>query len=321
MKTQQPNIYIIHENEAWVAPLFHFLNELDVPYENWFINNGKLNLNDIPPNGIFYNRMSASSHTRNHRFAIELSESILAWLELHDRKIINDRRALTLEVRKSEQQMALNRFGIDTPKTIVVNNSVDLLYAANELNIFPFIVKPNRGGKGTGVKLYNNSGQLKQDLDTEVAPVSLDGILLLQEYVRPWNNRLTRMEFIGSKFYYAVSVDTSGGFELCPADSCNAGDGFCPTTPGSNGENEKFRIIKDYSNPDIHKYEQFLEAAGIKIGAIEYIQDASGNRIVYDINTNTNYNSGAESVLNNRYQGMRKIAEYLQEELKKIEIS
>jgi hypothetical protein len=27
---------------------------------------------------------------------------------------------------------------------------------------------------------------------------------------------ITRAEFVGGKFIYAVEVDTSGGFELCP---------------------------------------------------------------------------------------------------------
>ena len=39
---------------------------------------------------------------------------------------------------------------------LIVNNKVDLIKAAVELNMFPFVIKPNRSGKGTGVKLYNN---------------------------------------------------------------------------------------------------------------------------------------------------------------------
>ena len=39
---------------------------------------------------------------------------------------------------------------------LIVNNKVDLIKAEVELNVFPFIIKPNRSGKGTGVKLYNN---------------------------------------------------------------------------------------------------------------------------------------------------------------------
>jgi glutathione synthase/RimK-type ligase-like ATP-grasp enzyme len=39
---------------------------------------------------------------------------------------------------------------------LIVNNKVDLIKAEVELNVFPFIIKPNRSGKGTGIKLYNN---------------------------------------------------------------------------------------------------------------------------------------------------------------------
>jgi len=39
---------------------------------------------------------------------------------------------------------------------LIVSNKVDLIKAAVELNMFPFVIKPNRSGKGTGVKLYNN---------------------------------------------------------------------------------------------------------------------------------------------------------------------
>ncbi|MBO6516393.1 MAG: alpha-L-glutamate ligase, partial [Bacteroidia bacterium] len=151
MTKKESKIYVLHENESWVAPLFASFDELNVPYVDWFINDGRLNLEDVPPEGVFYNRMSASAHSRSHRYAIELTESILSWLEFHGRKVINNRHALTLEVRKSEQQLSLNRFGISTPKTVVVNNSKDLIQAATELNLFPFIVKPNRGGKGLGV--------------------------------------------------------------------------------------------------------------------------------------------------------------------------
>lgn len=317
---KQAKVYILHENEAWVEPLFKHLTDLEVPFENWFINEGKLDLNSIPPEGIFYNRMSASSHTRDHRFAIEFSESILAWLALHGRKIVNNRNALMLEVRKSEQQMALSYYKISTPKTYVANNKIDVLKAAKLLNSFPFIVKPNRGGKGLGVRQYTSLAKLERDIKLNEEPTSLDGVLLVQEYVKPANGRITRAEFIGGKFYYAVSIDASKGFELCPADACNIEETFCPAD--SNGEINsgapKFSIVEDYTNPDLEKYSSFLKASGIEVGAIEYIEDESGKRVVYDVNTNTNYNSAAESLTKNNLQGMKEIACYLKGQLEEV---
>ena len=59
-------IYVIHENNEWTIHLQKRLEELNLPYELWHLDEGTVNLQETPPEGIFYNRMSASSHTRDH---------------------------------------------------------------------------------------------------------------------------------------------------------------------------------------------------------------------------------------------------------------
>ena len=87
----EPKIHIIHENDAWVVPLHAALDELALPYEDIFVDTGLIDFSQEPPRGIFYNRMSASSHTRDHRFAIELTDALLIWLEDHKRRVVNAR--------------------------------------------------------------------------------------------------------------------------------------------------------------------------------------------------------------------------------------
>ena len=65
-------VHVIHENDAWVEPLRAAFAEIGVPFAEWFIDDGSLELDAEPPQGVFYNRMSASSHTRGHRYAPEL---------------------------------------------------------------------------------------------------------------------------------------------------------------------------------------------------------------------------------------------------------
>lgn len=310
-----PKIHIIHENQLWTDPLIAHLETMGVPYENWFVNEGKVDLQQAPPEGIFYNRMSASSHTRNHRYAVELTDTLLSWLEAHGRQVINDSRALALEVRKTQQLTALNAFGIRTPTSLVANNPQDLIAAANDLNQFPFIVKPNRGGKGLGVTLYHSLEQLEADIAAGNEPQSLDGILIVQQYVKPADGRITRVEIIGGQLYYAVSVDASGGFELCPADSCNVEDLFCPA--GETPNAAKFKVVAEDKNSDIDKYLNMFQSKGISIGALEYVTDEKGLRYVYDVNTNTNYNAEAEAKYPEEVSGMKQIALYLSEELRK----
>ena len=112
------HIHVIHENEEWSQPLFEALEELGLPYRNWFVHERSFDLSTEPPEGVFYNRMSASSHTRGHRFSGELTGAALAWLEAHGRRTLNGSRALQLELSKAAQHAALSVHDIETPRTI-----------------------------------------------------------------------------------------------------------------------------------------------------------------------------------------------------------
>jgi glutathione synthase/RimK-type ligase-like ATP-grasp enzyme len=287
-------VHVIHENDAWVEPLRTAFAELGTPYEEWFIDKGALDLRHAPPEGVFYNRMSASSHTRDHRFAAEYTGGVLAWLERHGRTIVNDGRALRLEISKVAQYEALASFSIPTPDTIAVIGRDHIPEAARAIG-FPLILKHNRGGKGLGVRLFLSEEALQEHLGSSEFADPIDGITLVQSYIKAPEPFITRLEFVGGRFLYAVRVDTSEGFELCPADVCQVdniaiGDAACPAVaPG-----DKFQIIQNYQNPAIPTYERFLAANGIGIAGIEVISDENGRTFTYDINTNTNYNPDAE---------------------------
>ena len=122
------------------------------------------------------------------------------------------------------------------------------------------------------------------------APV--DGLHLLQEYVRAPRPFITRAEFVGGRFLYAVEVDTSDGFELCPADACAVGDANCPV---GEAPRDKFTIIDGIPDALRGRLERFLAATGVEVAGIEFITDTEGRTLVYDVNTNTNYNPDAEA--------------------------
>ena len=57
-------IFIIHENDEWVEPLLVNLNDLQIPFEDWHMDKVNINTFNSLPLGVFYNRMSASSHNQ-----------------------------------------------------------------------------------------------------------------------------------------------------------------------------------------------------------------------------------------------------------------
>jgi hypothetical protein len=308
-------IYVIHENSEWTAHLINRLEELNLPYEDWHLDQGTVDLTSAPPEGIFFSRMSASAHTRGHRFAPEFASAVLSWLEQHGRSVINGSEVLQLEVSKVRQYLELEKLGIKTPKTIAAVGKDEILKAAKEFDGKKFITKHNRAGKGLGVQLFNSAAALKNYVESEQFEEPVDGITLLQDYIESPESYITRCEFIGGKFLYAVRVDTSEGFELCPADACSVEDLFCPADE-KNGKPAKFQIIEDFDDPIIEKYEQLLQTNGIQVAGIEFIKDQEGQIFTYDINTNTNYNSDAEAV-SGKY-GMLELAKYLGSELDRL---
>jgi hypothetical protein len=173
-----------------------------------------------------------------------------------------------------------------------------------------FITKHNRAGKGLGVKLFHHIDALQDYVYSVQFEPSVDGITLIQQYIRAPQPYITRVEFVGGKFLYAVRVDTSLGFELCPADVCQIGDAFCPAgETASEAPAPRFQIIEGFAHPIIQRYQRFIAENGIEIAGIEFIVDEADEIYTYDVNTNTNYNSDAEAAA--RLYGMRAIARYL----------
>ena len=300
------HVHVIHENDAWVEPLRAAFERRGTPYREWFLDEGALDLRTEPPAGVFYNRMSASSHTRDHRYAAEYTGHVLEWLHRHERPVVNGRRALALEVSKVAQYQALAKFDIAVPDTIAAIGKKHIAAAAETLG-FPVIVKHNRAGKGLGVKLILSAAALKEYLAEDEAVGPVDGTWLVQRYVQAPEPFITRVEFVGGKFLYAVRVDTSAGFELCPADQCQVdlAGAACPAVAPS----ERFRIVEGFRHPLVKRYERFLAANDIGIAGIEFVVDREGNAFTYDVNTNTNYNPDAEAKVG--VSGMQAIADYL----------
>ena len=246
---------------------------------------------------------------------------MLAWLESHRRRVINSGRALQLEISKIAQYAALANYGIRTPRTLAAVGRANLVAAARQM-LGPFITKHNRAGKGLGVHLFNSVDAFERHVDSEAFEDSIDGITLIQEYIQAPEPYITRVEFVGGRFLYAVRVDTTLGFELCPADVCQIGDAFCPAgetneAMPANVGSPRFRIVTDFRHPIVERYQRFIADNGIGIAGIEFITDRAGAIYTYDVNTNTNYNSDAEAVAG--IFGMRAIAGYLGDELHHLE--
>ncbi|MFJ4036842.1 RimK family alpha-L-glutamate ligase [Microbacterium sp. NPDC090007] len=296
-------VYVIHENPQWIPPFAAAFEAEGVAFEEWLLTDGSIDLAVEPPEGVFWSRLSASAHTRDHAHSKEFGRAVLRWLASWGRTVINGADVLELEVSKVAQHAALRHAGIDVPRTVAVFGTEELAAKAEEFGA-PFISKHNQGGKGLGVRRWDSVDEFATWVAGPDFEPSPDGITLLQELLVAKTPFVTRAEFVGGEFVYAVRVDTSAGsFELCPAEAC--------AVPGADGVEPEplFRRRDDVDPGLIDRYLAFLAAEGVGIAGIEFIETRDGRTVTYDVNTNTNYNPDVEATAPR--SGPREIARWL----------
>lgn len=285
-------LHVLYENPAWLPPLESALRRRGIDYELHHTDGGSFDLSGEPPDGVYLNRMSPSSHTRGHQAGVRFAVEYLAHLEAHGRRVINGSRAFALELSKVRQDRALRAFGILTPRTVAVVGRDRLPGAARELGV-PFVTKHNQGGKGLGVQLFESFQAFDAYVESEAFVESPDQVTLLQRYVRPKEPHITRVEIVDGEFQYAIRSSTEDGFQLCPAVEC-AEDAALQCPADGTG---KFSLREDLSagDPLVRRYAELMRALRIDVAGIEFVEDARGDRYTYDINGTTNYNADVEA--------------------------
>jgi hypothetical protein len=196
-----------------------------------------------------------------------------------------------MEVSKVRQLNLLRAFGIDTPQTVAVIGRDRIVEAAQAFPT-PFITKHNQGGKGLGVRRFDDLDQFRAYVASDEFEEPVDGITLLQEYVQPREPFITRIETVGFEYIYAITADTErGGFQLCPADACEVDE---------NGHLKQaaslFALRAGFHGPIVDQVVAFARKYNLEIAGFEFIESVDGRTVLYDVNTNTNYNPDVEKV-------------------------
>jgi len=111
-------VYAPHENPGWFPPFARAFEAEGAEVIEWLLTDGVLDLDSVPPEGIFWSRISASAHTRDHGRFKDYARCVHSWLEAHGRRTVNGRRVLELEMSKVDQLTALRAAGIETPRIV-----------------------------------------------------------------------------------------------------------------------------------------------------------------------------------------------------------
>ena len=304
-----PNIVVYYEHPHWFRPLFAELNRRGVPWHRAHAGSHRFdpgerrnsNGNGAPPT-LVINRMSPSAWRRGGAALIPYPLHYLAWLEQIGADVFNGLAAFTFETSKALQVSLLSRLDLPVPRTRVVSDPGQLLDAARQLE-FPVLVKPNVGGSGAGIAKFETAQQLRDVVQSGGLEQGPDETLLVQEYHRPEDNSIVRVETLEGRYLYGIRVHLNGGdgFDLCPADICKTVSGEALESAACPVEAQKTGLtVEPYEPPAavVAAVERIAQGARLDAGGIEYLESARDGRLYfYDINALSNFVAEPERVI------------------------
>ena len=292
MTTAAVDLVVLYEHPEWQKPLFEALTRRGVSFAPFDLTRAAFH-NDEPPRGrLYFNQASPSAYLRGHTRAVPLALAYMRSLELLGARVLNGANVFALELSKSVQATLLRTLGIDTPRSITFNDPAALHQVAGDIG-WPAVLKPDQGGSGARIQVVESLAEVDEIFRRDPSIWLPDNLFLLQEYLaHDPDQGIVRLEFVGGELLYAMRVKTHGRFNLCPSPVCNPdeGDSACavPDEAPVAAPPVEFSAFHGVPEDAVHVAKRIVQAAGLDVGGIEYLETVDGRRVFYDINANSN---------------------------------
>jgi len=271
-----PDLAILYEHPDWFRPLFAALDAAGIDYTARTPDGDWNPAGSAPPAPVILNRIAMSSFLRAGEHPIFYATALFDHWARGGARVVNGADVLAIDASKARQLSLIASLGYAVPATRIVHRAADVEAAAAAIG-FPLVVKANIGGSGAGITRFDNMAELRYAVSAGELPASVDGVLLVQDYVPARDGTIIRIETLERRFLYAIEVAGGGAFDLCPADACVEGSGI------------SMRAV----DPDpllVAAAEAIARAANLDVGGVEVmIDDRDGVPRFYDVNALSNF--------------------------------
>lgn len=302
------DLAVLYEHPDWQRPLFEVLDDRDLSYEAVDLKSSAFSSEAPPPAPVVFNQASPSAYTRGNQRAIPFTLALLRNLEPLETRVINGAEAFALELSKATQLSLLRELGVDHPTSLVFNDPEAVLERADELD-WPALLKPEQGGSGARMRRVETPEELVELLEREPELWEPDGLLLVQELLDyDEEDGIVRLEFLDGELLYAMRVVSDGSFNLCPSEVCNPGEADERSGPS-------FHAFPEVPDEAVETGRRIVEAAGIDVGAVEYIETRDGRRVFYDVNANSNLRPPVAAEFG--FDPFERVADFLEREIER----
>jgi hypothetical protein len=148
-------------------------------------------------------------------------QAVLSATQIWNIPVYNGAKCYAIGSNKLLHHHVFVRAGLHIPRsTIVAKNMNDTFdsyrhtfqravesFTARHKVSFPLLVKPNSGGFGKGIRIIYSMDQLPSVVDSlyqDAGFVTSDGVVLIQEYIEPFQDKVYRVWFLDGKIQCAV---------------------------------------------------------------------------------------------------------------------
>ena len=313
------DLVVLHEHPEWQKPLFEALTRRGVPFAPFDLTRAAFHNDETPRARLYFNQASPSAYLRGHTRAVPLALAYMRSLELRGARVLNGANVFALELSKSVQATLLRTLGIDTPRSITFNEAAALRQFAGDIR-WPAVLKPDQGGSGARIQVVESLAEVAAIFDRDPSIWLPDNLFLLQEYLpHDPEQGIVRLEFVGGELLYAMRVKTHGRFNLCPSPVCNPdeGDSACavPEEPVAAAPPPEFTPFPDVPSDAVRSARRIVQAAGLDVGGIEYLETIDGRRVFYDINANSNLRPSVAGAFG--FEPFERVVDYLVAQLQR----
>jgi|SRR2546426_2433144 len=290
-------IAILYENESWMAPLFTALEDASLPYRRLFADDLVVDPARTVDDALLVNKVSPSSYLRGHARSIEMARAVLARYEAAGVPVVNGSRPYDLELSKARQLGLLQRLGLPYPPGRAANSPSAVVRAAQGLR-FPVVVKPNVGGSGALIRVFGEDAELRAS--AEGLDFGVDGTVVVQEWLPAAGEAITRLELLEGEPLYAIriGIDTSAGFNLCPADICQVPEGALDNCVIDAAKQQRPIERVEVDSRIWRQAQAIAREGGYDVCGIEFLVDArTGEHAFYDVNALSNFVTDASRIV------------------------
>ncbi len=314
------DLVVLHEHPEWQKPLFAALDRRGVAYAPCNLSRAAFSNVDAPAARLYFNQASPSAYVRGNTRAVPLALAYMRTLERLGARVLNGADVFALELSKSAQATLLQTLGIDTPWSVTFND-VQALRAYEDRVRWPAILKPDQGGSGARIHVVESLAHVESILAADPGLWLPENLLLLQEYLpHDPEQGIVRLEFLGGELLYAMRVVTHGRFNLCPSPVCNPddGEGVCEVPAAQPAPPVEFYPYREVPKEAVATAAKIVQAAGLDVGGIEYLETPDGRRVFYDVNANSNLRPAVAAAFG--FDPFERVVDFLEREVRRCRV-